>query len=86
MLNFKKVLIIAAHPDDGELGMGGSITKMLMEGIEINYKKKLKHNKIITIYQLKMESEKFFDKLIIYHDWYSVEKININSFNNRNFK
>ena len=37
MLNLKKILIIAAHPDDGELGMGGTIQRMLEDDIELEY-------------------------------------------------
>lgn len=32
----KKVLVIAAHPDDEVLGMGGSIAKLTKEGNEVN--------------------------------------------------
>lgn len=32
----KKVLILAAHPDDAEFGLGGTITKLMEEGKEIH--------------------------------------------------
>lgn len=32
----KKVLVIAAHPDDEVLGMGGTIAKMANKGVEVN--------------------------------------------------
>ncbi len=35
--NFKKILVLAPHTDDGELGCGGSIAKFLEEGKEIYY-------------------------------------------------
>jgi N-acetylglucosamine malate deacetylase 1 len=34
---FKKVLILAPHTDDGELGCGGTISKLLEEGSKIFY-------------------------------------------------
>ena len=37
MLNPKKILILAPHTDDGELGCGGSIAKFSAEGKEIFY-------------------------------------------------
>lgn len=35
--NFKKALILAPHTDDGELGCGGTIAKMLEAGCEVHY-------------------------------------------------
>ena len=35
--NIKKVLVLAPHPDDGELGCGGSIAKFIEQGIEVFY-------------------------------------------------
>ncbi len=32
----KKVLILAAHPDDAEFGLGGTLTKLMEEGKEIH--------------------------------------------------
>ena len=37
MLNPKKILILAPHTDDGELGCGGSIAKFCAEGKEVFY-------------------------------------------------
>lgn len=39
MINFqnKKILVLAPHTDDGELGCGGTISKMLEEGAEVFY-------------------------------------------------
>jgi LmbE family N-acetylglucosaminyl deacetylase len=38
MLNsFKRVLVLAPHTDDGELGCGGTIHKMISEGCEVYY-------------------------------------------------
>jgi LmbE family N-acetylglucosaminyl deacetylase len=37
MLNNKRVLILAPHTDDGELGAGGTIAKMLESGCEVFY-------------------------------------------------
>jgi len=34
---FRRVLVLAPHTDDGEVGCGGSIHKFLSEGIEIFY-------------------------------------------------
>jgi len=36
-MNFRKVLILAPHTDDGEFGCGGSIVKFLEEGKDIYY-------------------------------------------------
>lgn len=33
----KKLLVLAPHTDDGELGCGGSITKFIAEGAEVHY-------------------------------------------------
>lgn len=33
----KKILILAPHTDDGELGAGGTIAKMLLQGNEVYY-------------------------------------------------
>jgi N-acetylglucosamine malate deacetylase 1 len=38
MINgFKKVLILAPHTDDGELGLGGTIAKLIENGSEVYY-------------------------------------------------
>ena len=37
MLNFKNVLVLAPHTDDGELGAGGYINKLVSSGAEITY-------------------------------------------------
>jgi LmbE family N-acetylglucosaminyl deacetylase len=37
MVNKKKILILAPHTDDGELGCGASISKYLSEGSEVTY-------------------------------------------------
>ena len=37
MINTKRILILAPHTDDGELGCGGSIAKFSAEGKEIYY-------------------------------------------------
>lgn len=34
-LNFKRALVLAPHTDDGEFGCGGTIAKMIEEGIEV---------------------------------------------------
>jgi LmbE family N-acetylglucosaminyl deacetylase len=36
-MNFKKVLVLAPHTDDGELGAGGFISKLIDEGAEVFY-------------------------------------------------
>ena len=36
-MNFKKVLVLAPHTDDGELGAGGYISKLIEEGAEVFY-------------------------------------------------
>lgn len=33
----KRVLVLAPHTDDGELGMGGTIHKLLQEGKQVAY-------------------------------------------------
>lgn len=35
--NFKSVLVLAPHTDDGELGAGGTICKLIESGVEIYY-------------------------------------------------
>lgn len=37
MLNAKKILVLAPHTDDGELGCGGTIARMCAEGREVYY-------------------------------------------------
>jgi LmbE family N-acetylglucosaminyl deacetylase len=37
MMNKKKILVLAPHTDDGELGCGASISKYLSEGSEVTY-------------------------------------------------
>ncbi|WP_223606127.1 PIG-L deacetylase family protein [Chryseobacterium sp. OSA05B] len=37
MSNFKKVLVLAPHTDDGELGAGGFISKLIEDGAEVYY-------------------------------------------------
>ena len=36
MRNWERVLVIAAHPDDEVLGMGGAISRMTTEGITVD--------------------------------------------------
>jgi len=36
-LPFKKVAVLAPHTDDGELGLGASIHKMVKAGVEVKY-------------------------------------------------
>jgi LmbE family N-acetylglucosaminyl deacetylase len=36
-MNFKKALVLAPHTDDGELGCGGTINKLLEYGCEVYY-------------------------------------------------
>lgn len=33
----KKILVLAPHTDDGELGAGGTISKLLQQGNEVYY-------------------------------------------------
>jgi LmbE family N-acetylglucosaminyl deacetylase len=35
--NFKNVLVLAPHTDDGELGCGGTIAKLIESGISVTY-------------------------------------------------
>ncbi len=37
LMSFKKVLVLAPHTDDGELGAGGFISKLIDEGAEVFY-------------------------------------------------
>ncbi len=37
MSNYKNVLVLAPHTDDGELGCGGYISRLLEEGAEVYY-------------------------------------------------
>ncbi|WP_228728476.1 PIG-L deacetylase family protein [Chryseobacterium endalhagicum] len=36
-MSFKKVLVLAPHTDDGELGAGGFISKLIEDGAEVYY-------------------------------------------------
>ena len=36
-LNFNEILVLAPHTDDGELGMGGTINKLVSEGKHVTY-------------------------------------------------
>lgn len=36
-MNYKKVLVLAPHTDDGELGAGGFISKLIEDGAEVFY-------------------------------------------------
>lgn len=36
-LSFRKALVLAPHPDDGELGCGGTIAKLVESGCEVFY-------------------------------------------------
>ena len=36
-MNIRKVLILAPHTDDGELGCGATIAKMIRKGVEVYY-------------------------------------------------
>jgi len=35
--SFKKVLVLAPHTDDGELGAGGTISRLIREGLDVYY-------------------------------------------------
>ena len=35
--NFKRILVLAPHTDDGEFGCGGSIARFIEEGKEVFY-------------------------------------------------
>ncbi len=37
LIKFKKALILAPHTDDGELGCGGTIHKLIKEGCKVHY-------------------------------------------------
>jgi LmbE family N-acetylglucosaminyl deacetylase len=37
MMNYKKILVLAPHTDDGELGAGGTIAKFIDLGAEVYY-------------------------------------------------
>lgn len=37
LLQPKKVLVLAPHPDDGELGCGGTLARLIREGAEVHY-------------------------------------------------
>lgn len=36
-MNFEKILVLSPHPDDGELGAGGTIARFLEENREVYY-------------------------------------------------
>lgn len=36
-INFQKVLVLAPHTDDGELGAGGLIARLIEEGADVHY-------------------------------------------------
>lgn len=35
--HFKRALVLAPHTDDGELGAGGTLAKMIEAGVEVYY-------------------------------------------------
>ena len=35
-MNIKRVLVVAPHPDDESLGVGGTISKLVSQGHEVN--------------------------------------------------
>lgn len=37
VLNFKNVLVLAPHTDDGELGVGGTIARLIESGAKVTY-------------------------------------------------
>ncbi|OUD35003.1 PIG-L deacetylase family protein [Flavobacterium sp. FPG59] len=37
ILNFKNVLVLAPHTDDGELGVGGTISRLIENGAKVTY-------------------------------------------------
>jgi len=37
IMNFKKILVLAPHTDDGELGAGGTIAKLIENGSDVYY-------------------------------------------------
>ena len=37
MNEFKKILVLAPHTDDGEIGCGGTIVRLLEEGKQVYY-------------------------------------------------
>lgn len=37
MLNYKRALVLAPHTDDGELGCGGTITRLTADGVTVHY-------------------------------------------------
>lgn len=37
MNGIKKALVLAPHPDDGEFGCGGTISKLIKQGVEVHY-------------------------------------------------
>ena len=36
-MNFKNILVLAPHTDDGELGVGGTISRFIRQGAQITY-------------------------------------------------
>ena len=36
-MDFKNVLVLAPHTDDGELGAGGTISRLLRSGAKVSY-------------------------------------------------
>ena len=37
MIKPNKVLVLAPHTDDGEFGCGGTISKLIYQGVEVHY-------------------------------------------------
>jgi LmbE family N-acetylglucosaminyl deacetylase len=82
---FKKVLVLAPHTDDGEIGCGGTIAKFLEEGSEVFYvafssaRESLKQNGFkedVLIYEVK-EATKY--------SWYKKKNLTIYDYKVRFF-
>ena len=85
MDSIKRALVLAPHPDDGEFGCGGTISKLIENGVEVHY---------VAFSPCTKSVPKDFEKDVLYRELEAacaemgIPKMNIKTFQFevRNFK
>ena len=49
--NFRNVLVLAPHTDDGELGAGGFMAKLIEQGAKVTYVAFYSSRSVLSIFQ-----------------------------------